>query len=398
MHQGPVIDVTRLAARLLEGTQATGVDRVSLAYLRHFRGSARALVRHWGRWALLDGRDSARMFAALLHELPEPRQIVRATVLRSLLRTWDAAPGCVLFNTGHSGLDLPDYAQRIRRRGLRPVYFLHDLLPLTHPEFFREGEAALHRRRLRTMAETGHGLLLNSSMTEEDMTHHARVEGLRLPRHAVAPLCPEVLPAPMDEAPTEQPYFVMVGTIEPRKNHLLLLHVWRRLAQLGLPTMPRLVLIGRRGWECEQVIDMLERCEALRPHVLEIANCNDRELSTWLRHARALLYPSFVEGFGLPLVEALAHGVPVVASTLPVFQEVAGDIPDYVDALDGPGWAACVQEYLQPQSSRRAAQLARLRHYAPRKWAEHFAVVQDLLDTMRVTRLQHAHQEEQTDA
>ena len=398
MHDGPVIDVTRLAARLLEGTQATGVDRVSLAYLRHFRHSARALVRHWGRWALLDEPDSAEIFAALLQEAPKPRNVVRATVLRGLLRPWDAAPGCVLFNTGHSGLDRPDYAQRILHRGLRPVYFLHDLLPLTHPEFFREGEAELHRRRLRTMTQTGHALVLNSRETEQDLLRHAATEGVRLPRYAVAPLCPEILPAPAGGVPIVEPYFVMLGTIEPRKNHLLLLHVWRRLAQLGLQTMPKLVIIGRRGWECEQVIDMLERCEALRGHVLEVPKCSDRQLSTWLRHARALLYPSFVEGFGLPMVEAMAYGVPVIASALAVFQEVAGDIPDYADPLDGPGWAELVHDYAQPQSSRRAAQIDRLQPYVPKAWPEHFSVVQALLDSMQGERLQHVQWEERVDA
>ena len=398
MHRGPVIDVTRLAARLLEGRQPTGVDRVSLAYLRHFQGSARALVRHWGRWALLDGSDSVRLFRALLRELPNPRRVVRTTVLRSLLRPWDAAPGCVLFNTGHSGLDLPDYGRRIQQRRLRPVYFLHDLLPLTHPEFFREGEASLHRRRLDTMARTGHALVLNSRRTEQDLLRHAAAAGLRLPPYAVAPLCPELLPAPAAESPMEQPYFVVLGTIEPRKNHLLLLHVWRELAQRDPHAVPKLVIIGHRGWECEQVIDMLERCEALQPHMLEIPDCNDHELSTWLRHARALLYPSFVEGFGLPMVEAMAHGVPVIASTLPVFREVAGDIPDYLDPLDGPGWASCLQEYASIASPRRAAQIDRLRGYAPKPWAEHFAGVHALLDAQPASALQAVCHEEWADA
>ncbi len=379
MHRGPVIDVTRLAARLLEGRQPTGVDRVSLAYLRHFQGQARALVRHWGKWALLDEPDSASLFTALLREQPKPRQVIRATVLRALMRPWDAAPDCVLFNTGHSGLDLPDYPTRIARRRLRPVYFLHDLLPLSHPEFFREGEAALHRKRLHTMLRTGHALVLNSRSTESDLLRHAASEGLPVPPYTVAPLCPEILPAAAAEAPLDAPYFVALGTIEPRKNHLLLLHAWRRLASHEPKPMPKLVLIGRRGWECEQVIDMLERCEGLRPHVREVSDCNDRQLSTWLRHARALLYPSFAEGFGLPMVEAMAHGVPVIASALPVFQEVAGDIPDYIDPLDGPGWAAALQDYALGDSARRAAQLARLKPYAPKNWAAHFAEVHNLL-------------------
>ncbi|WP_163778702.1 glycosyltransferase family 4 protein, partial [Proteus mirabilis] len=69
----------------------------------------------------------------------------------------------------------------------------------------------------------------------------------------------------------DRPTFVACGTIEPRKNHLLLLHLWRALAErLGAAT-PRLVLVGRRGWEAENIVDMLERCPAIREHVVEVS-------------------------------------------------------------------------------------------------------------------------------
>ncbi|MFD2497976.1 hypothetical protein ACFSTI_02685 [Rhizorhabdus histidinilytica] len=69
----------------------------------------------------------------------------------------------------------------------------------------------------------------------------------------------------------------MLSTIEPRKNHLLLLHVWRRMAEtLGPERTPHLAIVGRRGWENENVLDMLERCEAIRGHVHELAGLSDR--------------------------------------------------------------------------------------------------------------------------
>jgi glycosyltransferase involved in cell wall biosynthesis len=79
---------------------------------------------------------------------------------------------------------------------------------------------------------------------------------------------------------------------------------------------PRLVLIGQRGWETENAIDMLERCPTLRGVVFERANVPDVEAARLVKGARALLLPSFAEGFGFPLVEALALGVPVLCSDL----------------------------------------------------------------------------------
>ncbi|MEL0212200.1 MAG: glycosyltransferase, partial [Novosphingobium sp.] len=145
-----------------------------------------------------------------------------------------------------------------------------------------------------------------------------------------------------------RPWFVCLGTIEPRKNHLLLLHLWRDLAQTLPPEkVPRLVVIGRRGWENEQVLDMLERCPSLAPHVEEVAGCSDRKLATLVRGARALLMPTFAEGFGMPIAEALSVGVPVICSDIPAHHEVGGDTPDYAGPLDGARWKSLVLDHAE---------------------------------------------------
>ncbi len=374
-----LIDVTRLAARLLEGKRPTGVDRVSLAYIQRFRARASAMVRHWGRWMQLPADSSQRLFAALLGEAGDAPRVVRSEVARAYVLRWGLPADALLFNTGHSGLDDPGYAERVRRHGLRPVYFVHDLIPLTHPECCRPGEADKHRQRLLTMLNTGHGIIANSQATLEDLRRFARDAGLRLPPSVVAHLGVEALPAPAAQAPLAEAYFVALGTIEARKNHLLLLQLWRQMSEAGLPDLPRLVLIGQRGWECEQVLDLLERCPALHGRVLELGDCGDAELANWLHHARALLFPSFVEGFGMPLVEALHAGVPVLASELPVFREIAGDVPEYLDPLDGPGWRRAVLDYARADSPLRAAQLQRMGAFRAPSWADHFATVESAL-------------------
>ncbi len=373
------LDVTRLAARLLEGKHPTGVDRVSLAYVEHYRPRALALVRHWGRWMELGRPASQRLFAALLGEAAAPRRDIRASVAGAYALNWRWQPGGWFFNTGHSGLDHPNYARAVLRRGLRPVYFLHDLIPLTHPEYCRVGEANRHHQRLGTMLRTGRALIVNSQHTLDAVTRYAAAQGLPMPPHRVAPLAAAPLPAGNARAPIDRPYFVMIGTIEPRKNHLLLLHAWRRLTEAGGTTLPALVILGQRGWECEQVIDLLERCPPLKGCVIEVPRATDAELATWLRHARALLFPSFAEGFGMPLIESLTLGVPVIASDLPSFHEMAGDVPDYLDPLDGPAWLRAVLDYARPDSTARAAQLERLQEWRVHTWAAHFAGVDQFL-------------------
>ncbi|UCV20763.1 glycosyltransferase family 4 protein [Ferribacterium limneticum] len=380
-----LIDITRLADRFLQNRLPTGVDRVSLRYLRRFIDRSYALIRFAGRWVELNRRDSRRVFEVLLDGVSDEGSVIRRCVAQAYVLSWRSRHCGVLFNTGHSGLDRPDYGVEVVKRCLKPVFFLHDLIPISHPEYCRAGETARHHRRLETMLSTGKCLIVNSQATRDELMAYARERGIDVPPCAVASLAPARLPAPFHGRPEKRPYFVILGTIEPRKNHSLLLHLWRQLVAEFGEAAPKLVVIGQRGWECEQVVDLLDRCAALQGHVIELPRCEDRELSTWLAHAQALLFPSFIEGFGMPLVEALMLGVPVIASDLPVFREIAGDIPLYLDPLDGPGWRRAVLEFVRPDSIERQTQIERIESYAPPTWEQHFAVVEDLLREIDVS-------------
>lgn len=375
-----VIDITRLVDRTLQGRLPTGVDRVGLEYVRRYGVQANALVRFARRWVFIYGRDAQTLFAALL--MPDARfaTLARWLIGKAYCLNWRVpAAGTILLNTGHSGLDTPEYAARVKKWGLRAVYFLHDLIPLTHPEYCRAGEPARHIRRLDAMLASGAGIIVNSEDTANHCKQFAHRANRVTPPMAVALLGAAALAQPKPAAPLNTRYFVMLGTIEPRKNHLLILQLWRDLVRdLGDRT-PKLVVIGQRGWECEQVVDMLERCAAIHSAVIELPHCTDAELATWLHHAQALLFPAFVEGYGLPVIEAIAQGCPVIASNLPVFKELAADVPDYINPLDGVAWRLAIIEYAFEVSPRRIAQQVRMAKFIPPTWDKHFDVVDHLM-------------------
>jgi glycosyltransferase involved in cell wall biosynthesis len=179
--------------------------------------------------------------------------------------------------------------------------------------------------------------------------------------------------------PITKPYFVILGTIEPRKNHLLLLQIWSQLVEKYAEAVPQLVVIGQRGWKCEQVIDLLDNCQQLKNFVLEHA-ATDSEVVTYLHHAQALLFPTFAEGYGLPLIEALTQGTPVIASDLPVFREIAGEVPEYLDPLNGIVWLEMIMEYAKPDSVRRGEQLKRIALFEAPTWADHFEKIDSFLN------------------
>jgi glycosyltransferase involved in cell wall biosynthesis len=239
---------------------------------------------------------------------------------------------------------------------------------------------------MHTALKHASGLIMNSQATLDSLAAEADRAGLNMPPTVIARLASGVTKTAQRAStlrPLQTPYFVMLGTIEPRKNHWFILHVWRRLVEQLGAAAPKLVVIGRRGWECENVIDMLERCQSLKGVVIEEAHCSDEQLHGYLQHAQALLFPSFVEGYGMPLAEALALKVPVIASDLDVFHEIADDIPDYLDPLDGPGWIARIQAYAQPDSAERHAQLHRIERFREPTWAEHFEHVDAFLETLQ---------------
>ena len=378
-----LLDISRMIWRRWSGRLPTGIDRVCLAYLEQYRARSQAVIQRRGFRRILSERVSDKLFEQLLN----PGRSFRGDVMRTLGRAgasgFSELPGNgrLYLNVGHTGLEEQSFADWTKAAGVRSVYFLHDLIPITHPEYCRAGEAPRHERRMRHMLETATGIVANSQATLDSLSEFASGEGLAEPPTVAALLGTEIGETKREaaNAKPDRPTFVMLGTIEARKNHLLMLQVWARMARALGDKAPRLLVIGQRGWECEQVFDLLDRSEVLRGAVTEIGRADDHELEAHLASARALLFPSLIEGYGLPLVEALGAGTPVIASDLPVFEEIGEGVPELIDPLDGPAWERAILDYAAEGSERRAAQLQRLAGYQAPTWADHFSKVNSWL-------------------
>lgn len=390
-----ILDLSRTLSRATHPVP-TGIDRVEMAY-------ARWLIRHEA--AALSfaachplGRVGTLPYAptvAMLNDVaarwagdagaPDTAAITRSTrsLRNRLLLRGDLPSGSRLrprckdaayLLMSHHHLDrsaIVDVAARRRNAAL--IVLVHDLIPLEFPEYARPNEPARHARRMETVAQLADGIVVNSAATGLALRPWLQRAGRDVP--VLTALLGADVPSRAADEPSAypHPYFVLIGTVEPRKNHLLLLHLWRRLAaELG-PAAPHLVLIGRRGWENEQIVDLIERCDALQPVLAEYGDLSDAQTQAWVRGACAVLLPSFAEGYGLPVAEALAQGVPVLCSDLPALREVGGDVPEYLDPLDGLGWRQAILEYAAPGSPRRRAQLGRLAGWTPPSWDRHVA-------------------------
>ena len=372
------LDVSRLVSRAARPVP-TGIDRVEFAYAEHLLGRSDAFFAApapWGSLGLVS-RHTAAAFVATLgaiwrrgaarsgearllaHRLRLEAAIGGAGRLHARLRSCGGR--AVYLHVSHLRLERRRRLAAVKSRGAaRLVCLIHDLIPIEFPQYARPGQDERHRRRIATVAALADAVIVNSLATRRALTPYLDRAG-RSPPLLVAPFGidrPE--PTPAGATPCEAPYFVCVGTIEPRKNQLMLLEIWRDLiAELGSGA-PRLALIGQRGWESRGTLEMLESRPELRTFATVDDRLSDAEMRRLLRGARALLLPSLAEGFGLPLVEALALGVPVLCGNLPALRENGGAVPEYLDPLDRPGWLAAIRDYMAPSSARRAAQLARL--------------------------------------
>ncbi|MCX7114347.1 MAG: glycosyltransferase family 1 protein [Gammaproteobacteria bacterium] len=383
-----VLDVSHLVSSFLIDRQPTGFLRVALAYMEHYGHCAQALYGLKGAESLLSRSQSDRLFTEILGSGSKHavKSIINSTAKPTFMRRFlkkcytNKPAGGFVLNICYDGLDHPQYSPVLASLGLHPIFVYHDSIPMTHPEYCVEGAAAKHENRINGILKLARGVILYSEATSNLFEQYANQTQQSPPPTVMAPLASALKHHEPGPRPMSAPYFVVLGTIEPRKNHILLLQIWHDLIMRLGEQSPRLVIIGQRGWKCEQVIDLLERSSVLKNMVIERSDCTDSEVATYLHHAQALLFPSFTEGYGLPVAEALTLKVPTIVSDIPVFREIAREIPDYAHPLDGKRWAELILAYTDSHSVSRQAQLSRMSDFKPPTWAEHFSQVDAFID------------------
>ncbi|MEM7688729.1 MAG: glycosyltransferase family 1 protein [Pseudomonadota bacterium] len=391
-----VLDISRLISRVRH-PRPSGVDRVEMAYARglgerYGEALSFAAVHPTGVYGRLDHVTAHAYLDHLDERWSDPHtatgeRSIPAVLpwMRRLVPTRTGVGSSdVLVQVSPHHLDQKDKLKRIlEREDARFVCMIHDLIPIEYPEYARPGGAGTHEARMESVAELADAVIANSAATGASFTRWAKQREVKAPPVHVALLGTQRLPTASPSPDySGTPYFVCLGTIEPRKNHLLLLHQWRHMAQTLPPDrIPLLKVIGRRGWENEQIVDMLERSSALAPYVTEINNCSDDELATILRGARGLLMPSFAEGYGMPIAEALDAGAPVIASDIAAHREAGGKVPEFLNPLDGPRWQEVILDYAA-DGPLRQAQCDRLQEWRSPDWEAHLEIAQSVIQSV----------------
>lgn len=379
-----LIDITFLINELKRKRPPHGIPRVVLAYLRHYQESIQLVYRVRSRIYILPKRCSQQIIELILHWKHSLYKKILWLVIKAICKSQPPKPKehYFLFKIDQNGMKYPTYFSQLQRQDIKTIVMLHDLFPIIYPEYSDPTYAVQFEQHIQLSLKQAAGIICVSEYTARTTKHYVEGNNLNCPPLCAAHLAPGFSPTISQEPrPVDGPYFVIISTIVARKNHLFLLHIWRKLAdELGTKT-PKLVIIGKRSAECSSTLAMLDRCKQVQQHVIEFT-ASDSDLQTYLTHATALLFPTFAEGYGLPLIEALSINVPVLCSELPIFREIAQDIPDYLDSLDGKGWLEAIKDYAKVNSPRRTAQLQRLSTFTMPTWDTHFQQVEAFLQQL----------------
>ena len=263
----------------------------------------------------------------------------------------------------------------LKQNGVKIVTQVYDLIPLTEPQFCHENTCANFMVYVGANLKYA-DLIITSAQTTIDVLNSLTDRiGLDRKKATVVGLSSDfskkndsngsVDPA-VEKIAEGSKYLLMLGTIEPRKNHALVIDALESgLAKAGV----KAIFAGRIGWNVKELEKRIKTHPLYNKSLFFVEKPDDATVDYLYKHAFAVAFPTFNEGFGLPMIEAFMRGTPVIASDIPVLHEVAGDYADYFDPHSKEDLIRCVNELLSSEE-KYAAKKARLKEYVPYTWDE----------------------------
>lgn len=269
--------------------------------------------------------------------------------------------------------DVAMIGEQKRQFAIELVSLCHDIIPLLFPMFFKPHDVAMLQQHFDQVFALASLNLVCSKVTGRDVQRYCTDHGISVGPVRQVPLGFDLTAGSGEGATSAQPgfssrYILFVSTIEPRKGHRLAQAVWSRLLQEGIPQRlgVSLVLVGRPGWMVDDLMKTLRASD----RILIMDSVDDRALAALYDRAEFCIYPSEYEGYGLPVVEALARGKAVLASNVGVVPELQGACLKRLPPRDEQAWCAAVREWLVNPEARPARNADGSTGFRHPTWAE----------------------------
>jgi glycosyltransferase involved in cell wall biosynthesis len=265
-----------------------------------------------------------------------------------------------------TNFELPLWSRR------RAVLTIHDLSALNYPELHRPRLARRARVRLPLAAKLARAIITPTEAVKQEVCSRFRLKSEKVtaiheaPRSVFRPLPPDETFEIRKRLEIEDDFLLFVGTLEPRKNLLTLLKAFDQILR-HTSWRPQLVVAGGEGWLMDETFSFLKE-SGINERLRLAGYLNDEELRALYSSCKAFIYPSLYEGFGLPPLEAMACGAPVVASRIPALQETLGDAATLIEPVDVDGLAKAIKNILEDEGRRQTMSSIGLNHVAQFSW------------------------------
>ncbi len=355
-------------------------ERAALAAQRDAMRAAGDLLRGLRRWAGLGGRG------ALGNAASAPTSASSNDHAGSAVKP---ELGDVFLALGASwqGGYYPTLVESVKRRfGVRFAFMVYDLIPILWPEFVMARIREPYQAWLTPMLRAADIVFTISEATTNDVLAFAAQAGIRVPATQIVPIGVTFPERTSRSAPVSRPYVLIVSTIEIRKNHALIFKVWRRLmAQLPAEQVPTLVFAGRIGWQTADLLAQIENTNHLDGLLRVIEAPSDQELAALYQNCLFTVFPSFYEGWGLPVTESLSFGKTVAAAQCASIPEAGGVFCDYFDPDNLHDAYRVIERLITDADHRRDLEQRIERAFRPPSWADSAAAI---LSALRPTLTQ----------
>ena len=289
--------------------------------------------------------------------------------------------GDALINLGSSWW-IPDYLHKVRRlkaeHGVRYVPFIHDTIPLSVPQYCDKNLVSEFRLWFRGAVGLADHVIVNSECSKRDVLKWANdltgscapVSVARLNAAFPKPEASATLIVERLNLDGER-FVICVGTLEARKNHALLFRVWSELLnKLPAEKVPKLVLVGKKGWKFDLAQATLASDPRLEDVVTMVSNLSDEELAELYRKSLFTIFPSFYEGWGLPVTEATSYGKLTLASSISSLPEAASQGDILLDPADQNVWTSTLLKLLADDDSLEKATGKSIAGARLRRWSD----------------------------
>lgn len=379
-----LFDVSDLISYLLDHATVTGIQRVQCEILGNLVNVPEArpfrfVIYHRDGFKVIETSgllvliEDIRSKTAFKPEFKAAVRALRRSATPCQLRPRDVFLSLGAFwNVRGFGVLL----QQLKNSGIIVGIFAHDILPITEPEYFEPRSKKVHVKALTDGMPFVDFILTTTEYNKTSIGRYLASRNLTPIPIEVVPLGHELALSAETESEISgevagffgKQFVLCVGTLESRKNPLYLFNVWKMLVRSGRSNIPYLVFVGRKSSFVQDFMDHLSACDYLGGRIVVLHNVTDVELDMLYRTCMLTMFPSFVEGWGLPVGESLARGKICLASDSGGIPEAGGKFVDYIDPYNVNDGFQKLSQYLDDPERRQKREREIAENFEPRSW------------------------------